>query len=168
MTSQEIKSLELNEKIEYFRNIFSNLNNENEFDILNIFRLVNSYNTFDDDFFDHEGSYITDIAEFIDIKMALEEEINNFSVELIKWYFSLLYSCDIKTDNSDSDSFVEIPMLIYGFFVNATIPVMSTIMNNIDMSEIDLTNLQKVKGAFILMSKMFQTHSFVASFINKM
>ena len=64
MTSQEIKSLELNEKIEYFRNIFSNLNNENEFDILNIFRLVNSYNTFDDDFFDHEGSYITDIAEF--------------------------------------------------------------------------------------------------------
>ena len=102
MTSQEIKSLELNEKIEYFRNIFSNLNNENEFDILNIFRLVNSYNTFDDDFFDHEGSYITDIAEFIDIKMALEEEINNFSVELIKWYFSLLYSCDIKTDNSVS------------------------------------------------------------------
>ena len=52
MTSQEIKSLELNEKIEYFRNIFSNLNNENEFDILNIFRLVNSYNTFDDDFLD--------------------------------------------------------------------------------------------------------------------
>ena len=168
MTSQEIKSLELNEKIEYFRNIFSNLNNENEFDILNIFRLVNSYNTFDDDFFFFFCSYITDIAEFIDIKMALEEEINNFSVELIKWYFSLLYSCDIKTDNSDSDSFVEIPMLIYGFFVNATIPVMSTIMNNIDMSEIDLTNLQKVKGAFILMSKMFQTHSFVASFINKM
>ena len=80
MDTGEIKKLTVDEKIEYFRNIIKDLNTKNEVDILNVFRLINTYNTFDDDFFNHKDSYISDISEFIDIKMALNEELKDFSL----------------------------------------------------------------------------------------
>lgn len=162
MTSNEIKNLSLEEKIGYFRSLLTNLDNSNEADILNVFRLVNSYNIFDEDFFSHRDSYISDISEFIDIKMALEKEIQEFSLILVKWYLSVLASCDVKADDEEETK-VAIPMFIYGFFASATIPVMSALMNSVDRSAIDLTDLYRVRGAFTLLSRMFQSHSFVAS-----
>lgn len=164
MTSIEIRNLELDKKIDYFRELLKNLDNSNATDILNIYRLINSYNTFDDDFFEDEKSYICDISEFIDIKMTLEDEISEFNLTLVKWYLSMLASCDIKTDG-DIEDLVEIPFTVYGFFASVTIPVMSAIMNSIDMTKIDMGNLYKVKGAFQLMSNMFRTQAFVASYI---
>lgn len=164
MTSTEIRNLELDKKIDYFRELLKNLDNSNSTDILNVYRLVNSYNTFDDDFFDDEKSYICDISEFIDVKMTLEDEIAEFNLTLVKWYLSMLASCDIKTD-VDTEELVEIPFTIYGLFASMTIPVMSAIMNSVDMTKIDMGNLYKVKGAFQLMSNMFRTQAFVASYI---
>lgn len=164
MTSIEIRNLELDKKIDYFRELLKNLDNSNATDILNIYRLINSYNTFDDDFFEDEKSYICDISEFIDIKMTLEDEISEFNLILVKWYLSMLASCDIKTDG-DTEDLVEIPFTVYGFFASATIPVMSAVMNSVDMTKIDMGNLYKVKGAFQLMSNMFRAQAFVASYI---
>lgn len=167
MTTAEIRNLETEKKIEYFRTVFENLNTENETDILNVFRLVNSYNTFDDDFFNDPNSYICDISEFIDIKMALTYEIEDFSAEVVTWYLSLLSSCDIRADN-DVEDLVDMPMLVYGFFTCATIPLMASIMNSIDLDQIDLSHLYKVKNAFILMSNMFKTQAFIASYIKNL
>ena len=166
MTAQEIRSLGLDEKTEYFRELLSNLDNGNEADILNVFRLVNSYNSFDDDFFTNEASYISDISEFIDIRMSLEKEINDFSLEMVKWYLSTLASCDIRA-NDDEDSKVDMPMLVYGFFASATIPMMSAMMNSVDMTTIDMAHLYKVKGAFSLLSRMFRSHAFVATYLGQ-
>lgn len=165
MTTAEIRNLELVKKAEYFREILKNLDNGNAIDILNIYRLINSYNTFDDDFFNDPNSYITDISEFIDIKMTLEDEIGEFCLELVKWYLSMLASCDIKSA-SDEDT-VEIPFTIYGFFASATIPVMSSIMNSVDMTKIDMGELYRVKGAFQLMANLFRTQAFVSAYIKK-
>lgn len=166
MTSQQVRELSLDDKIQYFKGILEDLENTNETDILNVFRLANTYNTFDNDFFDNEESYIVDISEFIDIKMALEEEVRTFSTVLVTWYLSALASCDVKADD-DIDSAVPMPPLVYGFFVCATIPVMASLMNSIDLTTIDMGGLYKVKGAFLLMSKMFQTQSFVATCLTK-
>lgn len=167
MASTEIRNLELDQKIEYFKSILKNLDNENPIDILNVYRLINSYNTFDDDFFNDENSYICDISEFIDIKMTLTSEIEEFCTILVTWYLSVLASCDVRADN-DVDSLVDMPMLVYGFFTSATIPVMASIMNSIDMSQIDMTKLYHVKNAFVLMSNMFRTQSFVASYLKNL
>lgn len=166
MKINEIKNMPLDNKIEYFRNILKNLDNENEVDIINIFRLINTYNSFDDDFFNHKDSYINDISEFIDIKIALSEELKDFSLELIKWYLSILASCDIKIDNNNDDEKVEMPTLIQGIFTVATISMMSSLMNSVDMTTIDMGNLYKVRGAFVILSRLFQSHSFVASYLN--
>lgn len=164
METNEIKNMELDDKIEYFRNILQNLDNKNEVDIINIFRLINTYNSFDDDFFNHKDSYINDISEFIDIKISLEDELNNFILILVTWYFSILASCDIKAENNDSC--VDLPLLICGIFSNATLPLMSSLINSVDLSQIDMSNLYKVRGAFNIVSRLFNSHSFVVSYLN--
>lgn len=166
MDTDEIKKLTVDEKIEYFRNIIKDLNTKNEVDILNVFRLINTYNTFDDDFFNHKDSYISDISEFIDIKMALNEELKDFSLVLVKWYLSILASCDIKVVDDNDEEKVEMPTLIQGIFTAATVSMMSSLMNSVDMTTIDMGNLYKVRGAFIILSRLFQSHSFVASYLN--
>lgn len=165
MKINEIKNMPLDNKIEYFRNILQNLDNKNEVDIINIFRLINTYNSFDDDFFNHKDSYINDISEFIDIKMSLEEELKEFSLQLVTWYLSILASCDIKTDDSD-DVKVDVPLLIYGIFASATLPMMSSLMNSVDMTAIDMSKLHKVRGSFTILSRLFNSHAFVASYLN--
>ena len=166
MDTGEIKKLTVDEKIEYFRNIIKKLNTKNEVDVLNVFRLINTYNTFDDDFFNHKDSYISDISEFIDIKMALNEELKDFSLVLVKWYLSILASCDIKVVDDNDEEKVEMPTLIQGIFTAATVSMMSSLMNSVDMTTIDLGNLYKVRGAFVILSRLFQSHSFVASYLN--
>lgn len=166
MDTDEIKKLTVDEKIEYFRNILKDLNTKNEVDILNVFRLINTYNTFDDDFFDHKDSYISDISEFIDIKMALNDELKEFSLVLVKWYLSILTSCDIKVVDDNDEEKVEMPTLIQGIFTAATVSMMSSLMNSVDMTTIDMGNLYKVRGAFVILSRLFQSHSFVASYLN--
>lgn len=165
MMANEIKSMNVTDKIEYFRNILKTMDTQNETDILNVFRLINTYNTFDDDFFEHKDSYISDISEFIDIKMSLEEELKEFSLQLVIWYLSILASCDIKTDDSD-DVKVDIPLLIYGIFASATLPMMSSLMNSVDITAIDMSKLHKVRGAFTILSRLFNSHAFVASYLN--
>lgn len=165
MMANEIKSMNVTDKIEYFRNILKTMDTQNETDILNVFRLINTYNTFDDDFFEHKDSYISDISEFIDIKMSLEEELKEFSLQLVTWYLSILASCDIKTDDSD-DVKVDIPLLIYGIFASATLPMMSSLMNSVDITAIDMSKLHKVCGAFTILSRLFNSHAFVASYLN--
>ena len=165
MMANEIKSMNVTDKIEYFRNLLKTMDTQNETDILNVFRLINTYNTFDDDFFEHKDSYISDISEFIDIKMSLEEELKEFSLQLVIWYLSILASCDIKTDDSD-DVKVDIPLLIYGIFASATLPMMSSLMNSVDMTAIDMSKLHKVRGAFTILSRLFNSHAFVASYLN--
>lgn len=166
MDTDEIKKLSVDEKIEYFRNIIKDLNTKNEVDILNVFRLINTYNTFDDDFFNHKDSYISDISEFIDIKMALNDELKEFSLVLVKWYLSILASCDIKVVDDNDEEKVEMPTLIQGIFTAATVSMMSSLMNSVDMTTIDMGNLYKVRGAFVILSRLFQSHSFVASYLN--
>lgn len=166
MDTDEIKKLTVDEKIEYFRNILKDLNTKNEVDILNVFRLINTYNTFDDDFFDHKDSYISDISEFIDIKMALNDELKDFSLVLVTWYLSILASCDIKVVDDNDEEKVEMPTLIQGIFTAATVSMMSSLMNSVDMTTIDMGNLYKVRGAFVILSRLFQSHSFVASYLN--
>lgn len=163
MEKVNVRELPFEDKVEYYQGILADYDNTNEVDILNIFRLVNSYNIFDDKFFDGKESYVTSISEFIDLKMELADEIQTFSAEVVKWYLSLLASCDVREEESDNNS--ELPATIAGFMVNASIPVMSALMTSSDLSDIDLNNLYQVKGAFLLIHQLFKMHKFTVQFL---
>lgn len=166
MESKEIKEMTLEDKTEYYRSLLKNLDNGNECDLFNLYVMIDTYNVFDDSFFNNEKCYLKDISEFIDIKLALRDELEAFNETLITWYLSALASCDAKRDMEESE-FEEMPLTIKGIFSCATISVLSSIMNKIDLSMIDLTMLHNVKGAFTLVAKLFNNHSFIADCMDK-
>lgn len=166
MESKEIKEMALKDKIEYYRSILKNLDNNNECDLFNLYIMIDSYNVFDENFFNNEKCYLKDISEFIDIKLTLREELESFCETLITWYFSVLASCDIKRDMEDTQ-FEEMPLTIKGILSCTTIPVLSSIMNKTDLSTIDLTMLHSVRGAFVLAAKLFNVHSFMVDCMDK-
>ncbi len=173
MTPQEIKALPLDKKTEVFRKLLTNGylaegNDCTEVDILNVYRLVNSYNVFDSDFFKQENCYFNEISEFIDVKSALQTELHEFILELVKWYLSILTSCDIPLTIEQDDSKVAIPTMFYGIFLLGTAPLMSSLMGKVDMSRIDMTNLYKVKEGFSVLSRILGNHALVGAFLEKL
>ena len=173
MTPQEIRELSLDEKIEVFRKLLKDGyegdgNACNEVDTLNVFRLVNSYNVFDGAFFQDPNSYICDISEFVDIKTALATELHEFILELVKWYLSILTSCDIPLTIEQDDSKATIPAIFYGLFLLGSAPLLSSLMGKVDMARIDMTNLYKVKEGFSVLSRLFGNHAMVGAFLEKL
>ena len=168
MTPSEIKSLAFPEKTAYFRRLLTDGDIENEVDILNVFRVVNSYNVFDETFFSQEASYINDVTEFIDIKTELEEEINEFITELITWYLSIIASSDIPLTLAQDNTKRTIPATFYGIFILGSVPMLSSLMNKIDLGKIDMTNLYKVQDGFTLLSRLFGNQAIVGAFLEKL
>lgn len=168
MQPSEIKALPISEKTEYLRAMLMNLDNEDEIDILNAYRLVNSYNTFDESFFEQEASYISDIAEFIDIKTELEKEIDDLMVTITTWYLSILASSEIPLTMEQDDSKKTVPSMLYGLFILSSVPMLASIMNKIDLSKIDMTKLHSVKEGFSLMSRLFGNQALVGAFLEKL
>lgn len=161
------KNISVEEKIEYFRSLLANLDNDNENDILNLYALVNTYNTFDDAFFANENIYLADISEFIDVKLALKDELEAFNETLITWYLGALKSCDAKLVSDGSEDFVEMPLMVKGILSCTSLMVLASIMNKTDLNTINLNKLPKVKGAFILVAKLFQNHAFISDCMDK-
>lgn len=165
-----VRELPFNEKVEYFKKIFTDMGNTNEVDALNIYRIINSYNTFDDNFFDNENSYITDIAEFIDLKVHLEKEINELMLQLVTWYLSILASCEIPltVEDAEDENKETIPPMLYVLLAMATLPLMASLLKKVDKSKIDLNNLHDAKNGFMLVNRMFQQHALVGQFLENM
>ena len=164
-----IKEQTTDKKVEHFKNLLNGTITEpDSADILNVYRLVNTYNIFDEDFFENENSYINDISEYIDIKMELVDELKSFSQELAKWYLGIVYSCDIKLSEEDESEMKEMPLLIYGVFSLSSLSMIASILNSCGLDTIKVNELPKVKGAFMMLSKLFNSHSFVASYIDKL
>lgn len=168
MTPKEIKALPLDKKIEVFRKLLTDGTASDPVDILNVYRLVNSYNVFDDDFFQQESSYFTDISDFIDVKSALAAELNDFILELVTWYLSIITSCDIPLTIEQDDSKVSIPATFYGIFLLGSAPLMSSLMGKVDLSRINMTNLYKVKEGFSVLSRILGNHALVGAFLEKL
>ena len=168
MTPKEIKALPLDKKTEVFRKLLTDGESANDVDILNVFCLVNSYNVFDEDFFKQESCYFNEISEFIDVKSALQGELNDFIQELVTWYLSIIASCEIPLTIEQDDSKVTIPSTFYGIFLLGSAPLMASLMGKIDLGKIDMTNLYKVKEGFSVLSRLFGNHALVGAFLEKL
>lgn len=167
MAEALIRELPYEEKVVYFKKILTDFDNTNPLDAMNAYRIINSYNTFDENFFDDERSYIKDITEFIDIKVDLEAEISNLCHELLIWYLSIIASCEIPltVEEAGDDSKEKIPALIYALLASSSLPLMASLFKKADKSKIDLNNLHDVKNGFMMVNRMFSQHAIVGQFL---
>ena len=60
--------------------------------LINIVNLIKNYNQFAPDFFDSEFIFINSLEEFLDFKVELKKYLDDYMLELSKWYVSLFKS----------------------------------------------------------------------------
>jgi len=161
----EIKNFSFEKKLNYFKNLLNNKDCSEPTDILNIFRLINAHNVFDDNFFEHEQSYINDIAEYIDLRQELKDEIQEFYTHLVFWYLSLIASCDLPLSPIDEKDLKELPSLYFGIFSLGTISLFANIMNKVNNMSIQMNELFKVKNAFTVFGELVSKHAMSAFFL---
>ena len=96
----EIKTLSVNEKIEYLKKYLTTENIEaTEEAVLNIFVLLKRYNTFNSDFFAHKDVLFNDYMESIDILQAVTTELTMIANKLLSIYMSCIKHCKMTNIN---------------------------------------------------------------------
>lgn len=73
--------------------------------ILNIINLIKLYNSLEEDFFEAETTYFDNVEEFVDAKLDLDEELQDFIKQLSIYFISLLKSYN-KTFYTPSDKHI--------------------------------------------------------------
>ena len=95
--------------------------------IMNLFTIVNSYNSLDEKFFEDERIYVSSLEEYLEIKMNCKDEIKNFATNLTKYFLSCIKSSS-KLEYTYLDDVVTIPMVYERMFTTLTLLQLSTIM----------------------------------------
>lgn len=84
-----IKDVSTENKIEVFKYLFSNKELTNYSCIINVYNFIKAYNSLDDKFFNSRLVFVKTIEEFLDIKLALKDQIQQYIDDFTSWYLSL-------------------------------------------------------------------------------
>lgn len=95
--------------------------------IMNLFTVVNSYNSLDEKFFEDSRIYVSSLEEYLEVKMNCKEEIKEFATNLTKYFLSCIKSSS-KLEYTYLDDVVTIPKVYERMLTTLTILQLSTIM----------------------------------------
>ena len=84
-----IKDVSTENKIEVFKYLFSDKELTNYSCIINVYNFIKTYNSLDDKFFTNKLVFVKNIEEFLDIKLALKDQIQQYIDDFVGWYLSL-------------------------------------------------------------------------------
>lgn len=98
--------------------------------ILNIILLLKTYNTFDNDFFAHPLIFISSIDKYLDIKLDLQDEIQEINRQIGVYFMSLMKSLS-KTEYTMLDSYVDMPYFFKSVFISMDMVTISGILSTI-------------------------------------
>ena len=92
------KDLSQDKKITMFKVLLEQATCYNKQLLVNLVNLLKAYNQFSDDFFKNSVIVFSNIEEFLDIKLALEEQIQKFLDSFASYYLSMFVSMhkDVK------------------------------------------------------------------------
>lgn len=114
-----LKPLPLEEKTKIIKYVLTEGQSiEDPLMILNILNLVKVYNTLDDEYFKSEDVYVNSVEEFLDLKLAIANEIKEFTKKLCIYFLSIIKSYN-KFSFTAADERFEIPS-IYRLLIMST------------------------------------------------
>lgn len=160
----DIKTLNFEFKKTLFSNWFSNYEIVNPSILTNIITLIRAYNDFADDFFESDIIYFNSITEFLDIKLELKEEIDNFVNDFSTWYYSL-FKCIHKVEINFLETFKPMPNIFGKMITSLDFITISGIISK--ATDVDFKNLYLVENALTYISVLSQKISLMNMFMNK-
>lgn len=165
----EMKGLTLEVLSNIFKVAFKQSDLRNPTILLNIINLVKSYNTLDESFFNNQKICVSNIEEFLDLKLELKEEIKQFIKQFTIYFLSIIKSYG-KVSVGTLDNCIEtLPPIYDMIFLSLDI---ASICNIFQKSEpintadcIHIMNNEKYMSSFMLKSSM--TNLLIQSFFKE-
>lgn len=124
----KLKGLDTEILIEAFRYSMSRKDLKDPLMILNIINLIKIFNTLDDSFFENEDVYIDSIEAMVDIRLELQDEIEDFIKELSVYYLSLFKSYN-KLSYTPTDVHHKLPTVYKIIFLSTDLLTLSGIFS---------------------------------------
>jgi hypothetical protein len=117
----------------------------NENIIVNINLLISGYNTLDDSMFSMSEIYVSDLEQFLDIKLELADDIKEVQTNTIKWYLACLKSMH-RIELTYLDTPVKLPNLYRQIIASNTLLTLSHIFGK--AKGINTDDLPLVENAY--------------------
>ena len=121
---ENIKHLSFDEKVLLLKDYFNGKTVSNELGV-NVYSLIAPNKFFSDDYFSNDNIIFSDIMEFLDIKMALADDLNKFISKLLGIYLSCYKHCSVI----DSEENVKIDQQYLILLCMLDITTMSKLMD---------------------------------------
>lgn len=126
--------------------------------------LLKTYNTFNDEYFKHKYIYIKNIADVLDLKIELKNDILNISTEMAKYFISLFRSIN-KFEYTFLDNYDELPVFFSRVFSAFDLNSISLILLNINnINNIELTY---IKNSHFYLDKMLNSYTASNNLLHK-
>lgn len=158
-----IKNLSYDMRKEALRLALKTENLHNPVFLSNVFCLIKGYNTFADEYFEHEQVFLNDEVEFLDIFDDLEEEIANVTHKLAEYYVSMLKTCNLVEAVENNPNAVKIEELYVYLFSVMDVLVLARVLSSVKDNSIwetkkivlgSLNYLESIAEKFIFTNKM--------------
>lgn len=94
----QIKDLSLDDKVACFKFFLSSDVISNISVISNIFLLINGISNIDDDTIEDERIFFKSLEEYVDIKLQIRSEIDNFNIYLLEYYLGIVEGLEVVLD----------------------------------------------------------------------
>lgn len=132
--------------------------------ILNIFMLLKTYNTFNNEYFNHKYIYVNNITDVLDLKIELKSEIQYVSTEIARYFMSLFRSIN-KFEYTFLDNHIELSTFYSRIFSTFDLNSISLILLNIN--KIDNIELVYIKNSHFYLDKMLNSYTMSNTLLHK-
>lgn len=136
---------------EGLRLCFGRLDIANPCILLNLYNTVKRYNTLDNSFFESEEVWFTSIEQFLDIKVGLRSEIQDFTNKMAYWYLSCIYSMH-KVEYTMLEHHEPMPDIYRNFMLTSDLYTMSALVAKAD--NIQTKDLMLVDNSYAYVTEL--------------
>ena len=150
---ENIKQKSTEEKIELLRDYMNGKNTDNVLTV-NLYSMIVPNKSFSDDYFEDQNILFSNIEEFLDIKITIKEELNNFISKLLGIYIACIKHCSVILTNDDKN----IPEQYFKLLCMLDITLLSNLMEKNNPAEDD-THYKESFGLIKRYSEQFCIYS---------
>lgn len=133
--------------------------------IFNIINFIKSYNLFSDDYFSSDFIIVNSLEELLDFKLRLKDLLDNYTMELSKWYVSIFKSVH-KLELNFLDNAQDIPASFLIIFQNFDFYTLSGILSK--SLDFKLSECYLIKDAYAVLSDLCSKHVEATAFFEQL
>ncbi len=159
----DVKELSTEDKVLCFKYFLTTDIITNISVISNIYLLINGVSSIDDDTINDNRIFFNSLEEYVDVKLQIRKEIDQFNIRLLEYYLGIIEGLDVNLDELK----MHIPNTHFNTMALVTANLISKLMLKY-LTRINLDNVKPVFHANELYSKINNTDSLIFGFLQNL